>query len=81
MIGLTKYKLLWLWLLFNCRLNAGYNLPRPLVMNGTRFQGGVTIKGINWFGYNNGQTMVDGLVLQREFWGYRGHHCQQLVRS
>lgn len=39
---------------------ASAPLPR-LAVNGTGFAGGFIFRGINWFGFNNGQTMVDGL--------------------
>lgn len=34
---------------------------KPLVIDGIKFRDGVTLKGLNWFGFNNQQTMVDGL--------------------
>lgn len=35
--------------------------PKPLEMDGVGFKHGITLKGLNWFGFNNQQTMVDGL--------------------
>lgn len=42
-------------------MQGAMGAARPLVVEGTKFKDGVTLKGLNWFGFNNQQTMVDGL--------------------
>jgi aryl-phospho-beta-D-glucosidase BglC (GH1 family) len=53
--------LFYLFLLFSSVTNA---IPPPLSIQGNQIMSGsqpYIMRGVNWFGFNNGQTMVDGL--------------------